>query len=190
MLPIRLYRVCLTQCSCVDAFVVNLIIPGCAFYGSTYFRMSTRRLPVILFVSHFEWPLYPVVYCMVCAYGGRGGLLFHCARRRVNILRLFQSLLLIILLPPPPSAIRQPYRSRLYNGCYVNCFYYDISYLYYMSVCCPSSAGYQSGLYKSRDVHECQPGVTTGESRMFQALVVLDQYPAGLSASLHRLGFM
>ena len=73
---------------------------------------------------------------------------------------------------------------------YVNCFCYDISYLYYMSVCCPSSAGYQSGLHKSRDVRECQPGVTTGESRMFQALVVPDWYPAGLSASLHRLGFM
>ena len=29
-----------------------------------------------------------------------------------------------------------------------------------------------------------------GESRMFQALVVPDRYPAGLSASLHRLGFM
>ena len=66
VLPIRLYRVRLTQCSCVDAFVVDLVIPGCAFYGSTYFRLGTRRLPVILFVSHFECPLYPVVYCMVC----------------------------------------------------------------------------------------------------------------------------
>ena len=37
-----------------------------------------------------------------CAYGGRGGLLFNCARWRVNIFRLFHSLLLIILLPPPP----------------------------------------------------------------------------------------
>ena len=37
---------------------------------------------------------------------------------------------------------------------------------------------------------ECQPGVTAGESRMFQALVVPDRFPAGLSASLHRLGFM
>ena len=32
--------------------------------------------------------------------------------------------------------------------------------------------------------------VTAGESRMFQALVVPDRYPAALSASLHRLGFM
>ena len=71
VLPIRLYRVRLTQCSCVEAFVVDLVIPGCAFYSSTYFRMSTRRLPVILFVSHFECPLYPVVYCMVCLWWPR-----------------------------------------------------------------------------------------------------------------------
>ena len=48
MLPIRLYGVRLTQCSCVDAFVVDLVIHGCSFYGSTAFRMSTRQLPVIL----------------------------------------------------------------------------------------------------------------------------------------------
>ena len=29
----------------------------------------------------------------------------------------------------------------------------------------------------SLDVRECQPGVSTGESRMFQALVVPDRYP-------------
>ena len=45
------------------------------------------------------------------------------------------------------------------------------------------SAGYQSGLHKSRDVRECQPGITTGESRMFQALVVPDRYPAVPSVS-------
>ena len=71
VLPIRLYRVRLPQCSCVDAFVVDLVIHGCAFYGSTSFRMSTRRLPVILFVSRFECPLYPVVYCMVCLWWPR-----------------------------------------------------------------------------------------------------------------------
>ena len=35
----------------------------------------------------------------------------------------------------------------------------------------------------SLDVRECQPGVTTGESRMFQALVVPDRYPAVPSVS-------
>ena len=40
------------------------------------------------------------------------------------------------------------------------------------------------------DVLEPQPGVTTGESRMFLALGVLDRFPAVPSASLHRLGFL
>ena len=40
------------------------------------------------------------------------------------------------------------------------------------------------------DVREPQPGVTTGESRMFLALGVLDRFPAVPSDSLHRLGFM
>ena len=40
------------------------------------------------------------------------------------------------------------------------------------------------------DVLEPQPGVTTGESRKFLALGVLDGFPAVPSASLHRLGFM
>ena len=51
---IRLYGVCLNQCSYVDAFVVDLVIHGCSLYGSTTFRMSTRRLPVMLFVYSFR----------------------------------------------------------------------------------------------------------------------------------------
>ena len=62
----------LDQCSCVGAFVVGLIIFGSYFYGSTTFRMSTRQLPVILFVSRFECPLYPVVCCAVCLWWPRG----------------------------------------------------------------------------------------------------------------------
>ena len=45
---IRLYGVRLAQCSYIDDFVVDLVIHGCSLYGSTTFRMSTRRLPVIL----------------------------------------------------------------------------------------------------------------------------------------------
>ena len=41
----------------------------------------------------------------------------------------------------------------------------------------------------SRDVLEPQPGVT-GENRLFLALGVQDRYPAVLSTSLHRLGFI
>ena len=39
-----------TQCSYVVAFVDDLFIHGCSFYGSTTLRMSTRRLSVMLFV--------------------------------------------------------------------------------------------------------------------------------------------
>ena len=53
---IRLSGVRLDQCSCVGAFVVGLIIFGSYFYSSTTFWMSTRRLPVLLFVSRFECP--------------------------------------------------------------------------------------------------------------------------------------
>ena len=42
----------------------------------------------------------------------------------------------------------------------------------------------------SHDVLEPQPGLTTGKSRMFLALGVQDRYPAVVSASLHRLGFI
>ena len=48
--------VLLDQCSCIGAYVVGLIIFGRYFYGSTTCRMSTRRLPVMLFVSRIEYP--------------------------------------------------------------------------------------------------------------------------------------
>ena len=70
-MPIRLYRVRLTQCSCVDASSLDLIIRGCTLYGSSFCRMSTRRLPVLLFVSRFECTLYPVVYWLVCLWWPR-----------------------------------------------------------------------------------------------------------------------
>ena len=46
----------LTPCSCICASVVGLIIFGNSFCGSPTFRVSTRRLPVILFVSRIEYP--------------------------------------------------------------------------------------------------------------------------------------
>ena len=61
----------LTQCSCVDVLSLDLVIHGCTLYGSSSSRMSTRRLPVILFVSRFECTLYPVMYCLVCLWWPR-----------------------------------------------------------------------------------------------------------------------
>ena len=63
----RLSGVRLDQCSCIGAYIVGLIIFGRYFYGSTTFRMSARRLPVILFVSRIL--LYPVVGCAECRRG-------------------------------------------------------------------------------------------------------------------------
>ena len=103
---IRRSGVRLDQCSCIGAFVVGLIIFGSYFYGSATFRMSTRRLPIILFVSRFECPF--ISCCLLL-----GGLYFVCVHWHVSNIRLFPSLLLIILLPPPPWALRQPHRSRL-----------------------------------------------------------------------------
>ena len=58
----------LDQCSCIGAFVVGLIIFGNYVYGSTTFRMNTRRLPVILFVFRSSIHLYPVVCCAECLW--------------------------------------------------------------------------------------------------------------------------
>ena len=110
---IRRSGVRLDQCSCVGAFVVGLIIFGSYFYGSTTFRMSTRRLPVLLFVSRFECPLISCCLLHVVPMVAVGVIYFVCVQWHVSNMRLFHSLLLIILLPPPPWALRQPLRSRL-----------------------------------------------------------------------------
>ena len=46
----------ITLCSDIDAYVVGFIIFGSSFCGSNIFRMSARRLPVILFLSRIEYP--------------------------------------------------------------------------------------------------------------------------------------
>ena len=58
-----------------------------------------------------------------------------------------------------------------------------------MSVCCLFPLVTSQAWLRS-DVLEPHPGVTTGESRKFLALGVLDRFPVVPSASLHRLGFM
>ena len=101
VLPIRLYRVRLTQCSCVDVSSLNLVIHGCTLYGSSSRRMSTRRLPVILFVSRFECTLYPVMYCLECLWWPRR-FVINLRLQAYRYLMSFSSLFIIILLPPPP----------------------------------------------------------------------------------------
>ena len=110
---IRRSRVHLDQCSCVGAFIMGLITFGSYQYGSTTFRMSTRRLPVLLFVSRFECPFISCCLLRGVPMVAEEVIYFVCVQWHVSNLRLFHSLLLIILLPPPPWALRQPLRSRL-----------------------------------------------------------------------------
>ena len=102
----------LDQCFCFGAYVVGLIIFGRYFYVSTTCRMSTRRLPVLLFVSRIEYSF--ISCCLLCGVPvvAGGGFSFVCIHWHVSNLRLVNSLLFIIFLLPPPWALRQPHRSR------------------------------------------------------------------------------
>ena len=118
----------LDQCSCVGAFVVGLIIFGSHFYNSTTFRMSTRRLPVMLFVSRFEYPF--IFCCLLCGVPmvAGGDFYFVCVQWHVSNLRLFHSLLLIIRL----RGLSANLNARDYvKGYSVDCYCSDISYIYY-----------------------------------------------------------
>ena len=64
----------LTPCSSICTSVEGLVIFGNSC-GSTTFRMSTRRLPVLLFVSRIEYPFISCCFVARSACGGRRGLL-------------------------------------------------------------------------------------------------------------------
>ena len=175
----RRYGVRLDQCSCIGAYVVGLIIFGRYFYGSTNCRMSTRWLPVILFVSRIEYPFISCCLLRGVPVVAGGGFYFVCVLWRVSNLSLINSLLLIIILLPPPSALRQPRRSRLCSGLSVDCYCPDISYFHSMTVSCPSGLCLSASLpLVTSHVLEPQSGVTVGFRRMFQALGGQDRFPA------------
>ena len=115
-------------CSSISASVIGLLIFGRSFCCSHTFRMSTRRLPVILFVSRLESPF---VAWSVCVAGG--GSYYVRVLLHVSHLRLIHSLLIIILLLPPPCALRT-FCSRLHVACYCN----YLRYFHSMTVSCPS----------------------------------------------------
>ena len=170
----------ITQCSYIGAFVVGLIIFGSYFCGSTSFRMSTRRLPVILFVSRFEYSILSCCLLRGVPVGAGGGFSFVCILSHVNNLRLILGLLIIILLLSPLWALCRPHRSRL---CYGYCP--DICYFHSMTFSCPSGLSLSASLLlvtsRARlesDVLNPQSGVTAGFRRMFQALGSQDRYPA------------
>ena len=99
----------LDQCSCIGAYVVELIIFGRYFYGSATCKMSTGRLPVILFVSRIEYPFISCCLLRGVPVVAGGSFYFVCVHWHVRNIRLLNSLLLIILLLPPPWALRQPH---------------------------------------------------------------------------------
>ena len=101
----RQSEVRLTLCSCICTSVAGLVIFGNPSCGSTTFRMSNRRLPVLLFVSSIH--LYPVVLLRGVPTMAGGGFYLICVLWHVSKLRLITILLFIILLLPPPWALRQ-----------------------------------------------------------------------------------
>ena len=70
--------VCITPCYCVCASVVGLIIFGNSFCSSPTFRMSTRRLPVILFVSRISYPFISCCLLRGVPVVAGGGFYFVC----------------------------------------------------------------------------------------------------------------
>ena len=114
--------------------------------------------------------------------------LFTSTRRRANIYTTCLSLYYL-----SPSRRLHRFSTNLTARAYIRVvlitvFSYHILY-FIMPVCCPFPLVTSQAWLRS-DVLEPQPGVITGESRMFLALGVLDRFPAVPSASLHRLGFM
>ena len=108
----RRSRVRLDQCSCVGAFVVGLIIFGSYFFGSTTFRMITRRLPVILFVSRFEYPFISCCLLRGVPVVAGGDFYFVCVQWHVSNLSLCSDRILTCRI----KSIRSPAKGG--TGCY------------------------------------------------------------------------
>ena len=128
---IRRSGVRLDQCSCIGAFVVGLIIYRSYFYGSTTFRMSTRRLPVILFVSRFECPLYPVVCCAVCLWWPRGKFALYAS----NGMSVISDSFIVFCLSSSSRRLRglsiNLTACGYVKGYSVDCYCSDLSYIHY-----------------------------------------------------------
>ena len=67
----------LTLCFCICASVEGLVIFRYSFCGSSTFRMSTSRLPILIFVSRIEYPIISCCFVARSACGDRRGLLLY-----------------------------------------------------------------------------------------------------------------
>ena len=128
------------------------------------FRMSSRRLPVILFGFSYRVSVYI--------------LLFVCVLSHVSNLRLVQSLLLIILLLPPLCSLRNPLRTRfLFADSSVACYCNWLSCFHSLTVSCPSGLCLSASLplvtsqaRLESDVLDPHPGSTAGYHHKSQAV--------------------
>ena len=77
------------------------------------FRMSSRRLPVIIFVSRIEYIFISCCLLRAVPVVAGGGYYIVCVILHVGNLRLVHSLQLLILLLPPPCSLHNPLRTRL-----------------------------------------------------------------------------
>ena len=187
-MPIRVYRVRLTQCSCVDVSSLDLVIHGCTLYGSSSSRMSTRQLPVILCVSRFECTLYPVMYCLVCLWWLKR-FIVNLRLQACQYLKTFSKS--FPYYPPPATTIGYPttLRSRFVRVVVFTDYFITLD----ICIICQFAALLllvTSLAMMHCDVLEPQPGVTTVKADLFLALGVQDWFPAALSATLLRLGFI
>ena len=173
-------------CSSFSTSVVELLIFGNSFCCSHTFRMSTRRLPVILIVSRVKYPFISCCLLRGVPVVAGGGYYLVCVISHVSNLRLIHSLLIIILLLPLLCALRNPLRTwLLFADSSVDCYYSCLRYFHSMTVSCPSGLCLSASLLLvtsqarlESDVLEPQPGVTAGSRRIFQALGDQDRSPA------------
>ena len=148
--------------------------------------MSSRRLPVILFVSRIEF-----IFISFCLLRGvpvvaGGGYYIVCVISHVSNLRLVHSLLLLILLLPPLCALRNPLRTRLlFADSSVDCYCSCLSCFHSMAVSCPSGLCLSASLplvtsqaRLESDVLDPHPGSTAGYHHQSQALGSPDRSPS------------
>ena len=99
------------------------------------FRMSSRRLPVILFVSRIEFLFITCCLLRGVPVVAGGGYYIVCVISHVSNLRLVHSLLLIILLLLPPCSLRT---RLLFADSSVACYCSCLSCFHSLTVSCPS----------------------------------------------------
>ena len=155
------------------------------FYGSITLRMSTRRLSVMLFVFSFRVTVISYYLLRGVLWWPRS-FLFTSARRRENCTTF------IVFYQLSSSRRLHRLSTNLTACAYTRVVLLTVFLIIIYILLCQFAALFPlvtGQAWLRSDVLEPHTGVTTGESRKFLALGVLDRFPAVPSASLHRLGF-